>query len=224
MGPGEALSPVRNYNFRVLEKYRFDQPYIFGDTVELRREEVAVLMQRVYRTGSPINLSYEARNVVIVGHSFYFDQNLLVLNNIILPELQVLDTCGLALYLIGDTVESQRPDDYQLKNLIRHFEIRGDHFHVAGNDSNFTLKLLLMLVVMSSHDRTLSEGQQATVSALLQIAHAPWPAFSWKSKKEHDIEMMAEVQNKRIISKAEHFDVQDEDSEDNFMDIFGEQD
>ena len=223
-GPRKSLPPVRNYNFRIQEKYRFEQPYIFGDTVNIEHEEVLGLIQRVCRTGNPMDFSHDTRNVVIIGHSFYFDQKLFASNNINLPELDILDTCLLAQNLFKDKIGSDRPEDFQLKSLLQHFKIQGDHFHVAGNDSNFTLKLLLVLVVMSSQDQTISEEQQATVSAVIEIAYAPWPPFSWKSKREQDLELTAEVQNNKLALKAEHVDpLGDDDSSDIIMDIFGEQ-
>ena len=217
--PESLLPSVCNYNFRVQEKYRFDQPYIFGDTVNIEYEEILGFIQRVSRTGNPMDFSEDFRNVVIIGHSFYFDQKLFALNNISFLELDILDTCGLAQYIFRDKVGSERPEDFQLKSLIQHFEIQGDHFHVAGNDSNFTLKLLMMLVAMTSQDSTLSEEQQATIAALIKITHAPWPKFSWQSKRDQDLKMKGEVRNIRMTIKSENVDLLDEG---NIMGIFDE--
>lgn len=220
---GRALPPVCNYNFEVQEKYRFDQPFIFGDTVSIEHEEIHGIIQRVSRSGHPIDVPYESRNVVIIGHSFFFDQNLLASNNISIPGLDILDTCGIAQYLFKEKVRPERPEDFQLKSLLQHFEIPGDHFHVAGNDSNFTLKLLLMLAVMNSQDERLNEEQQAIKSALMEIAHAPWPKFFWKRKREQDLEMMPKVQKNRTMLKAELIHLLEQESNDNIMDLFDEQ-
>lgn len=224
------LPSIYSYNFKVrpkpddFRKPRVDQPFIFGESVTIEHDEIVNVIQQVYGRKYPEKYCTDKSNVVVTGHSFFSDQALLALNRIYLPGLQILDTCGLSRYLYKNKTATELPEDFQLCNMLQHLEIQGDHFHVAGNDSNFTLKLLLMLAVTASKSMDLSTVQRKTMSTLEQISHAPWPAFFWKSKRELAQANRAHVESRRKTYKDKHVELFDEDGDDAIGGLFSEPD
>ena len=100
-----------------------------------------------------------SRNIVIVGHGFGPDLTVMRELGVDLKNsiVGIIDTAKLA---EGAATEVPKRGDFKLKNVLARFGCILEGFHTSGNDANYTLRALLLLVA----ERFLSEGGDITVA------------------------------------------------------------
>jgi hypothetical protein len=149
--PHSALSTF-NYTTQrniVTKRHGINEKSIFrhGPTQYIEKGWLKWLVRKVLRNGSPDPACTEIRNTILVGHTLSGDLNILgiprcgkcLLRNF--PDLLILDTEYIAKRLLGEKC--------RLNIIMKRLGMiyNGNDLHCAGNDANYTLRVLLMMAI-----------------------------------------------------------------------------
>ncbi|KAK6345194.1 hypothetical protein TWF718_007120 [Orbilia javanica] len=80
--------------------------------------------------------------------------------------------------LVGHDIKADLRAGHALHRLLTLFGIPFRNLHCAGNDANFTLRLLLLLAIHPLENKCLSACQEEMLTKLRQISHAPLPRLN----------------------------------------------
>jgi len=120
--------------------------FLFGkQSIVSLAEDVRILKRLLYLDGKAPE---ETRKVVLVGHGFNRDLKVMKRLGLDVEQapclLDIIDTSYLAMEVYG---RSSQP---RLERLVEILGISGKNFHTAGNDTNFTLRAMLLLACRGS--------------------------------------------------------------------------
>ncbi|KAH7323841.1 hypothetical protein BKA65DRAFT_567755 [Rhexocercosporidium sp. MPI-PUGE-AT-0058] len=117
-----------------------------------------------------------SRNIVLVGHGFGPD--LTVLRELGIDSetciVGIIDTARLAEKAM---TEQPKRGDFKLKNVLARLGCHVERFHTSGNDSNYTLRALLLLAAekFSRSREEMTELQVKRLSNMRAFALSPIP-------------------------------------------------
>ncbi|KUJ17474.1 uncharacterized protein LY89DRAFT_733323 [Mollisia scopiformis] len=151
--------------------------FIFGQSALVDKPELRLILHNFSRADA-------ARELVVVGHGLGSDLKWLASEDFLLPDVKVLDTQAVATHLfpeLKDRAVTRKGDEVDLnvrtglgklvdKLGIPHSE---RYFHNAGNDSNFTMRLLLMLAIQSTGETLQPTETDSKLLVLQAIANTP---------------------------------------------------
>lgn len=121
------------------------------------------------------------RDVVLVVHDGQNDFWLLKELNINLQPVAILDTQKAAYEI------PQLHYQCSLKELLIALDCPFNFLHIAGNDANYTLRVLLMIAVRDSDGTNPDEPQQALLLFIQAIAQSTRPD-NWHEKRDYVME------------------------------------
>ncbi len=87
----------------------------------------------------------------------------------------ILDTEDIAHYVFPPPYE---PRAFRLNNLLRRLQCPYDKLHTAGNDANFTLRVVLLLAIESCREELLDSAARERLYRIETMARAPLPNHS----------------------------------------------
>ncbi|THV53481.1 hypothetical protein BGAL_0049g00160 [Botrytis galanthina] len=124
----------------------------------MEENKVKDLLQRVLRTGSPFPQSTETRQVILIANGIFHDLfNLRKME--LMPDLSVL-------------------------SKKRREHVSGyDSLHHGGNDSNLTLKAIIMLTLESRKNFSWTPEQNQNRALLLSVVRGAAPLAEWQLRK-----------------------------------------
>lgn len=136
--------------------------FLFGESVAISP------MDMPSRIKSLIPLS---RNVLFVGHGIFNEILVLRALKFEFPQLHLgnMDTLDIGREVFGHSVGS-------LKNLLTKLGCPYDKLHCAGNDANFSLRALLLLLLKGYHRRRhepIGKEDKKTLAILQQVVTQP---------------------------------------------------
>ncbi|KAK6521591.1 hypothetical protein TWF506_001803 [Arthrobotrys conoides] len=170
-GPDSSIVNISTYNFATgTSKYgkRVSTRFLFGKSYNLctQKEQLAEQIK---------NIIPESRNIILVGHAIR--QDLMALSSLDAGflEYRFFDTQTIARSVLPVINKNMKANE-SLHNLLKYFNCPFDRLHCAGNDANFTLRLLLLLAIYPLKKVTLQPDQEEIVKNLKNIAYNPLPA------------------------------------------------
>lgn len=192
----DPSSIVSTYNYRIWtdKKAEMQHPFRFGTSKRLEKRWMGWLIEKCLKTGSPDLTKTEPRTTVLVGHNLRSDFEVLgrtkrggrfVIQNF--PKQLILDTA----FLRGQEYRGPRQTFTRtLKDTCTEFgiETTKSTLHCAGNDSNLTMKALLIVAVQSCTAEELNPAQQERRDFLEAIARQPLPRCPFKDVRLDIIE------------------------------------
>ncbi|KAK6498987.1 hypothetical protein TWF481_011558 [Arthrobotrys musiformis] len=196
-----SIENISTYNFATgNSKYceRAFRQFLFGESINEGKKSMLKKIQRIIP---------ESRNITLVGHDITWDLRALSSLNSGFQKCRFLDTQRIAGQILPLTDQSKR---YSLHHLLTRFDCPFDKLHCAGNDANFTLRLLLLLAIHSVKNERLSTCQEEIVTKLQNIASAPLPPpklcphdiASAQKQKRDELKRQARVQEQERIKRV----------------------
>lgn len=180
----------------------------------MEESNVKDLLQRVLRTGSPFPQSTETRQVILIANENFHDLfNLRKME--LMPDLSefpniiIVDTCDLFWRLVKEETRAR------LWVILKFFHIpySYDSLHHGGNDSNLTLKAIIMLTLESCKNFNWSPEQNQNRALLLPVAREAAPLAELqllKTTKEATIAQKKAFREMRFNMWADNGDKDDE--------------
>lgn len=155
---------ITTYNYQTPLYATSPRSFLFGRSESISLKSLASLIERVLRTGSPLRGARNSRDVLVIGHSIDYDFRLLIQNKVLnksqLEDLFVLDTYEMSKDILEESLS--------MKRLLEVLHIPFINLHNGGNDSNVTLKALLMLAVYSTVSSPELTCEQLRIRSTLQ--------------------------------------------------------
>lgn len=117
--------------------------FLFGTSVDTEQDKLVALLKGLLLHDDEHESRKEARRLILVGHGFSFEIQVLRglgINLALAPKVEnIFDT-----YYLGQEVFGQ---DFNLSRLTTQLGIHRGHFHNAGNDAGFFLRAMLLLAI-----------------------------------------------------------------------------
>lgn len=154
---------------------------MFGESESVPNYEISNSLMTLLRIEDSLLVSKELRNVVLVGHGLQTELAIFARIGLdivnIAPVVGIVDTPKIAEYMYGK-------GSYSLKILLDGMGCPAKNLHNAGDDSNYALRILLMLSVHSCRaDLFEVESLASLLPKLQEIAQAPLPDVSLRNEK-----------------------------------------
>jgi len=115
--------------------------FLFGKSIDIEQSELVLLLKDLLIPEE--KSSKKSRKLILVGHGFSSEIQVLRglgINLALAPTVDnILDTHYLGLEAFGK--------NFNLSRLTGQLRMQGSHFHNAGNDANFALRAMLLLVI-----------------------------------------------------------------------------
>ena len=148
------------------DKKRIDRRFYFGETNWIR--PLANLLDSIEE------LVDRTRNIILVGHGFSSDLHVLrsIGFDLETSVVGILDTEAMARTIFGP---SDTRGGLRLKNILAKLNCPVERCHVAGNDANFTLRALLLLVAECyfGFEDSLNDKARERLEKIKAIGHSP---------------------------------------------------
>lgn len=171
---------IRSYQFTVGEsKYcrRASRKFLFGESDSIPLSDIKARVASIIPSG----------DIITVFHGGHCDAKALHLLDIDLHPVCVIDTVRASQYPL------QLHYRLSLENLLKELAIPNTNLHAAGNDAHFTLRALLMLVVIDAERQGVS-SKESLFQVLRAVAQAPRPPTRQEIEK---VERSARLRAKR---------------------------
>jgi hypothetical protein len=169
---------LASYNYILYKdvKAEQDRRFKFGTSERMDGRWTHWLLEKVLRTGSPDLDRTEPRNVVLVGHSIFYDLHALArlekgkFDFISISDVPIVDKTN----LVGGVFKLKYCDKPSLAELVDWLEIdrKGMIWHNTGNDANATMKLMLTPALKKCCEADLTEQQQERTKLLEGIVRS----------------------------------------------------
>ncbi|PVH82516.1 hypothetical protein DL98DRAFT_586504 [Cadophora sp. DSE1049] len=134
-----------------VKRKRKHKAFRFGDTQSCYLEELPSIVEGILKTKKTANGQFSASNIVLVGHGMRSELDILARMGIDLDEavsiVGILDTKQLAFEIIDFEKLQSGSSLEDIYRLLIHERARS--FHNAGNDAEYTLRVLSMLALES---------------------------------------------------------------------------
>ncbi|KUJ17783.1 uncharacterized protein LY89DRAFT_733605 [Mollisia scopiformis] len=140
-----------NYIIRQNEVKTIQRQFKYGISQRIDIRWVPWGLNKVLKTGSPDPAITEARNVILIGHNIGSDFGMLLRAGIRFEQvlkIPVVDTRVACLQIFQKESMQPSPGLEELVERLNVDKLR-NWKHVAGNDANVTLKVLLKMVIHS---------------------------------------------------------------------------
>ncbi|KAK6333219.1 hypothetical protein TWF718_011041 [Orbilia javanica] len=139
----------------------------------------------------------KSRKIILVGHDITSDLRALASFNPEFKNYRVFDTQQIAHSVLS--LDQQPKQNHTLRYLLTYFECPFNKLHCAGNDANFTLRLLLLLAIYPLRiasaqsvrseavldDKSVFPYQKKVFTKLQEISRSPLPV----KPQLHEIEL-----------------------------------
>ncbi|KAK6360131.1 hypothetical protein TWF730_006284 [Orbilia blumenaviensis] len=202
-----SASTISTYNFVTgTSKYhnKVSRRFLFGKSSKAEDEPTLAKKIKYIIPGS--------RNIVLIGHDINADLRALIHIDPRYKRYETLDTQEIASQILP-LINNDKGQKYSLHRLLTHFKCPFYNLHCAGNDANFTLRLLLLLAVSSVKDGVLSgseqnEGSLSTsrkelVKKLKEVARAPVPLPKHCPLSIHLVRKKKRDERRRLVGLEE---------------------
>ncbi|KAE8451316.1 hypothetical protein EG329_004482 [Mollisiaceae sp. DMI_Dod_QoI] len=171
-----AISTTYNLTFEcAINKVKNPSKFLFTTSARVSKSELKDVLREFTEARNSIKQG-KSRDVIIVGHDFAWDLQVLAHENFLVPNVELLDTLKIAREILANRTDGgSTAIDYTLRALLQGFHIShtARNLHNGGNDSHLTLRLLLMLAVESIRGTLHAPLQQSTASVLTAAARSP---------------------------------------------------
>ncbi|KAK6496756.1 hypothetical protein TWF481_001744 [Arthrobotrys musiformis] len=215
----DSDNDIRSYNFSTgteQSRYKASRRFLFGTSVSVNKENKYEILK--YRM--QLMIQSETKNIFLVGHDLTSDLraflNLYPGFEKKYPRYKILDTQRIA----GDILPrlypglSQSNKNYSLRRVLTFFNCPFKQLHCAGNDANYTLRILLLLAVYYTlkNGSVVTDEQEEIVKKLKKAAYAPLPvsetpfhvaAVDWRQRRsEKKMPTCLQQQNPGRVEKV----------------------
>ncbi|KAF3183300.1 hypothetical protein TWF788_005690 [Orbilia oligospora] len=167
--------------------------FIFGESYNLftRKKDLAEKIDSIIP---------DSRNVILIGHGRRQDLKAFSSLNAKFLQYPFFDTQIIARNVLPVIDENKKTNE-SLRDLLTCFNCPFDRLHCAGNDANFTLRLLLLLVVYSLKDVPPPYIQEfkGKVKIIKDIAYAAVPALK---PYPHDVAFVRKQRRRQLKLQA----------------------
>lgn len=166
---------------------RTEGNFIFGTTRPLESSATKVQELCISRLQQPDLLApRQLRKIVLVAHGLGDRRSLLDIGIDISKEQQIIR------FFNTSQISCQqhfcpRKQIGSVKKLLEHFEIPHSRLHFAGNDANFTLKVLFAMTLRDFQEEKTTAAQQNILNKINQLVYQPMTAvhkYCWDWKIE----------------------------------------
>ncbi|KAK6535011.1 hypothetical protein TWF281_006309 [Arthrobotrys megalospora] len=161
-----SIADISTYSFATgTSNYcqKVSRRFIFGESINEEKKYILEKIQAIIP---------DSRSVILIGHDIIWDLRALSHLNPRFQKYRYLDTQHIASQVLPLKDQNK---NYALHRLLTYFNCPFYKLHCAGNDANFTLRLLLLLATFSVQNETLSTYQKEIVAKLHNISYALLP-------------------------------------------------
>ncbi|KAI9640344.1 hypothetical protein NHQ30_011088 [Ciborinia camelliae] len=167
---------LSSYSFSLHRHKGASTRFRYGETKRMARHNVKSMIERIFRTGSPLDQSIEARQVILIANGISSDLTNLRKFGLMpdlrkFPDIILIDTAEVGRRLIKEKIRMW------LWSILEFFQIPFSHnsLHQGGNDANLTLKALIMLSLESCKDLSWTPEQEKIRTLLLLVVREAAP-------------------------------------------------